>query len=269
MALLFCYPAQLLAESKPIYRLGIFPHFSVDHLEKVYTPLAQEIAAQADIIIQFDPERSFEKFREDLDAGYFHLVFVQPFDYIELADKQQYTALASHYNELTAIITTRPWADNSSLESLRGSKIALPPPSTAVAKLFEHHLYQKQLSPEKDFELIYTASHISCIQKVLLGFSSACVTVPEAAAFVRKRLFFELKTIDHTTSIAHTLFAAHPAVSKKDQQAITHAIVNLKNYEQGKTLLEEAGFVSFKLTRDSAYDKARRISRELKNFKRQ
>lgn len=257
------------SETKTVYRLGIFPHFSVDHIEKVFAPIARELSKKAGVVIQFDPIRSFEKFREDLANGYYHLVFVQPFDYVDLVDQHAYLPLASHFNPLFGVITTRPWADFSTLVDLRGGTIALPPSNTAVSQLFVHHLYANDFDPNKDFKISYTSSHISCLQKTLLGFADACVTVPEAADFVKRKLFFELKTIGKTRSIAHTLFASHPSVTKQHREDLAKAIAQLVDYPEGKQLLEEGGFTRFKLVDDKSYDDVRKIRKELKQFKSQ
>ncbi|MGD8575872.1 MAG: PhnD/SsuA/transferrin family substrate-binding protein, partial [Thiohalophilus sp.] len=121
-------------------------------------------------------------------------------------------------------------------------------------------LIRNGLIPGKDVTLSYHRSHLSCMQKVLIGETDACGTAAPAVRFFEKRMKVELKTIAKTRDIPHTLFAIHSRVPEEERKKITQRIINWANTDEGQELLKRGSLKPFVEIQDSDYDIVREIA---------
>lgn len=239
------------------YILGVFPHLPPRELERVYAPIAADLGKAVGRPVLFRSSTSYERFMEVLDSQAFDIVFVQPFDYVHLADKYGYLPLATRNEPLETVFVVKQDSSIDSVADLKGKTIALPPDVAAVSHLAIGHLRQLGMQPGKDVTIAYFRSHVSCMQQVIIGTADACGTAGPALRFFQHKMGVKLKQIGVSRSIPHTLFAVNPRVPEADRQRLLKAIVSWADSKAGRAMLKRGKLSSFVPISDQAYDVVR------------
>lgn len=241
------------------YIMGVFPHLPPRELEKVFAPMAADLGNTIGRDIQFRSATTYEKFSERLKAARYDIAFIQPFDYVAVAGSKGYAPVATRTQRLSAIIVTKTDSPLDGMDSLKGKRISLPPESAAVSILIKDHLRRHGLEPGKDIELSHERSHVSCMQKVLIGEVDACGTAAPAVRYFQKRMKVELRILVRTMDIPHTLFAIHSRVPEKERIQIKQRILGWSETPEGRKLLETGSLTPFVDISDADYDIVRDI----------
>ena len=243
------------------YVLGVFPHLPPRDLEDVFAPMARDLGAQVGRHVVLRANTTYERFTENLDKQEFDIAFVQPFEYVRIADKYGYQPLATRMEKLAAIVVVKPDSQLATLTDLKDKRIALPPESAAVTHLFLGQLRTIGMNPAKDVKLTYHRSHVSCLQQVIIGEADTCVTAAPALRYFQDKMHTELKVISRSREIPHTLFVVHPRVSKQDREALRARILSWDKSEEGREMLARGQLTPFVTVGDADYNVVRELSR--------
>jgi len=238
---------------------GVFPHLPPRELEKVYAPVAKEFSEILGKEVHLRSNSSYQNFMENLDEGKFDIAFVQPFDYIRLADKLGYKPLATRIEPLSTIFVVDKASTLKSAADFKGKTIALPPKVAAVSRLTVDYLKKHGLDPEKDVTLTYHRSHISCMQQVIIKAADACGTAAPALRFFEHKMKVELKVVAETDSIPHALFAVHPSLPQEEYNKLKSAILSWSQTDRGKALLKQGKLSAYKDIKDEDYNVVRQM----------
>ncbi len=249
------------AAPKP-YVFGVFPYLPPRELEKVFAPIAADFGKVLGREVRFASSTSYEMFSKNVEQQLFDIAFVQPFDFVDVADKFGYLPLATRAEILKALIVTTKDSPIKEAADLRGKRVSLPPEDAAVSHLTRVYLRKNGLVPGKDVTLIYFRSHMSCLQQVLIESTAACGTAAPALRYFKSRMNVDMRVISETDSIPHTLFTVHPRVPQADRERIRDRILGWSNSPEGKELLERGKLTGFIPVTNEAYDVVRRFPRE-------
>lgn len=247
-------------DSKQPYIMGVFPHLPPRELEKVFSPMAADLAKAIGKPVVFRTSSTYQKFMQQLDNQVFDIAFVQPFDYVRIADKYGYQPLATRQEILSAIIVTKQDSPLSSIRDLENKTVSLPPRVAAVSHLITDLLVSHNLVPGKNIKLTYHRSHISCMQQVLIGSADACGTAAPALRFFQHKMKITLRTIGRSRAIPHTLFSIHPRIPATERQIILNRILAWGKTESGKQLLARGRLKPMRAIKDSDYDIVRKMA---------
>jgi len=256
-ALLVATP--VYSDQKHEYTFGVFPHLPPRQLEKVYAPIAKEFSEILGAEVHLRSNSSYQNFMENLDQGKFDIAFVQPFDYVRIADKLGYKPLATRIEPLATIFVVGKDSSIKSVKDLKGKTIALPPKVAAVSRLTRDYLRKLHLDPEKDVNITYHRSHVSCMQQVIIKAADTCGTALPAKRFFEHKMKVELDVIGETESIPHALFTAHPGLPDADYKKIKAAILSWSKTEKGKALLKQGKLSAYKDVKDEDYNIVRQM----------
>ncbi|BAU47539.1 phosphate ABC transporter [Sulfurifustis variabilis] len=245
----------------PEYVLGVFPHLPPRDLEKVFAPMAKDLGARVGRRIALSSNTTYERFSENVDKEKFDIAFMQPFDYVRAADKFGYRPLATRTEKLSALVVVKQDSPLESIADLKGKRIGLPPETAAVSVLLANHLRTHGLKPGVDVTLSHHRSHVSCMQKVMIGEADACGTAAPAVRFFQSKMHVELKVVGRTREIPHTLFAIHPRVPERDREILRQRILSWGETEEGKALLARGELTPFVAVSDADYDVVRELAR--------
>jgi phosphonate transport system substrate-binding protein len=201
---------------------------------------------------------------QQLEAQQFDIVFVQPFDYVRIADQYGYKALASRDESLEAVVVVNTDSPYKSIQDLRGKHLATPPSVAAVTYLIEAYLKEQGVDPQKDIKIDHHRSHVSCMQKVLIGTAAACATAVPAVRFFTHKMDVQFNIVGKSSSIPHTLFATHPRMGKENVALLLKEILSWAKSEEGRELLMRGKFKHFRKVVDREYDVVRAFARQLK-----
>jgi len=245
------------AASQDEYLMGVFPYLAPRELEKMYAPIAADFANTINRDVLFMTSSTYETFMGNLDKQMYDIVFVQPFDYVAIADKYGYRPLATRNKPLPAIIVVKPDSKISSVGDLRGKTLALPPSVAAMSYLTKDYLEKNGLDPQKDVTIEHHRSHASCMRSVLIGNADACGTAPPALRFFQNKMKTRLKTIAKTEGIPSSIFAVHPRVTEDVRNKMMQQIKSWPDSEEGRKLLGGVKVEAFVAIEDEEYDVVR------------
>lgn len=249
------------------YLMGVFPYLAPRELEKMYSPIAANFSSTINKNILFRTSSTYKKFMSNLDKQIYDIVFVQPFDYVEIADKYGYRPLVTRNKPLPAILVVKPDSQYKNVEDLRGKTISLPPPVAAMSYLIKDYLKKNGLDPATDVTIVHHRSHASCMRSVLLGKAQACGTAGPAVRFFQEKMKVKLKVIAKTKGIPSTLFAVHPRVSEQERKNLLQKISTWPNTDDGKKLLKGTKVEKFVPIENKAYDGVRVMSKKFRKHK--
>ena len=256
-ALIFTSPVH--SDQKHEYTFGVFPHLPPRQLEKVYAPVAKEFSEILGKEVHLRSNSSYQNFMENLDQGKFDIAFVQPFDYVRVADKLGYKPLATRVEPLSTIFVVAKGSPLKSAADLKGKTIALPPKVAAVSRLTMDYLKKHNLDPEKDVTITHHRSHVSCMQQVMIKAADTCGTAAPALRFFEHKMKTDLDIIGETSSIPHALFTAHPGLSEEEYRKIKEAILSWSKTKKGQALLKHGKLSPYKDIKDKDYDVVRKM----------
>jgi len=258
----FMQPTAFAAgKNEQVYSLGVFPHLPPRDLEKVFAPMAADLAKALGVRVELHSSTTYQKFSERLDGEQFDIAFVQPFDYIRAADKHGYLPLATRTEKLATIVVTSVDSPLNSIQDLRNKRVALPPRTAAVSQLLRGYLKSQGIDPDRDIKLSYHRSHVSCMQQVLIGEAVACGTAAPARRFFQSKFNIPLKVIAKSREIPHTLWVAHKRLPTKVRSKIRARILDWSNTREGQALLERGKLMPFVTVNDRDYDVVRKLAR--------
>ena len=240
--------------------LGVFPYLAPRQIEIIYAPMTAALTEALGRHVHLTSGLSYDKFMNSVTEEMYDLVFVQPFDYVTIADAHGYVPLVTRDEPLPAIIVVREDSPLNSVAELRDKIIALPPESAAVSRLVGDHLSKSGYDRNWEDRLQYQKSHFACMHQVMVGSADACGTAWPALRFFQQKTDAKLRVISTTMAIPNSLFAAHPRVSPEDRRKIVDTILSWPQTEAGRKLLERAKVKAFVTIEDSAYDVVRRMS---------
>lgn len=251
-------------KSKSDYLMGVFPYLAPRELEKMYSPIAADFSKTINKNILFRTSSTYKKFMSKLDKQIYDIVFVQPFDYVEIADKYGYRPLVTRNKPLPAILVVKQGSPFKKVEDLRGTTISLPPSVAAMSYLIKDFLKKKGINPDTDVTIVHHRSHASCMRSVILGNAQACGTAGPALRFFQSKMKVKLNLIAKTKGIPSTLFAVHPRVSEKERQILLQQISTWPDTDHGKKLLKATKVEKFIPIENKAYNGVRVMSKKFR-----
>lgn len=250
------------AATKPLI-FGVFPYLPVTRIEKIYTPFARDLEQALQRPVHLRTRNTFEQFRSDVMAGKFDIIYIQPFDYVRVAAKNNYVPLVRRLTQLKAIIVTKKGSTINSLQQLNGKSISMPPEDAAVSLLGNIELRLVNLTKEKDFHVNYEKNHVACMKKVLTKKSAACVTAPAPFDYFNDKSGNQLVKVFESRKISPSLIAVHKRIGIVNAEKVRHYFLNLELYDAGKQRLESIRMKRFVEADDENYDLVRTIWSEL------
>jgi phosphonate transport system substrate-binding protein len=246
---------------KKEYLMGVFPHLPPRDLENVFGPMAKDFSGHLGKDVVLATSTTYERFSELLDDQKFDIAFVQPFEYVRIADRFGYLPLATRTEKLNGLVVTLADSPIKTIKDLKGKRIALPPESAAVSILIRNHLRAHGLVPDKDVTMTHHRSHVSCMQKVVIGEADACGTAAPSVRFFENKMQLHLKTITTSREIPSSLFVVHPRVPASQRAQLRDRIISWSNTEEGMAILNRGALTPFVATADADYNVVRELSK--------
>ena len=122
-------------DDKAKYTFGVFPHLPIIDLERIYAPMAADLAKELHIELYFQSKATFEDFKLEIVSETYDFIEVQPFDYVNIAAPHHYVPLARRNEPLAGVFVVPKNSKIKTPKDLVGKHIALPPLNSAVSRL--------------------------------------------------------------------------------------------------------------------------------------
>ena len=220
------------------YRLGVFPYQAPRQTVDQYGPVAADMEAALGHPVWLETAPTFAGFSRELAAARYDIAYIQPFDYLAAVEKYGYLPLARIDGMLVAQIMVRQDSPYQTIESLRGTTIALPPAPSANARLVLRALREHPLVPGRDVEVRHFNTHDSCLQQVWAGLASACGTSFAPIMAFEQRMQAKLRSVHDTPAIPQPAFVVHRRVPAEHRARLQKMILAWSDSEAGRKRLQ-------------------------------
>lgn len=244
------------------YKFGVFPYMAPLRLESIYAPIARAFSEHIGRPVQFRTASNFTQFFENLEAEKYDIAFIQPFWYVDAADRFGYLPLARLREPLSAVIFVLDDSPIRSVDDLRGKSVATPPPKGPATRMAIRALEDKGIVPGRDLALKSFKSVDSCYQQLVIGSVSACISGQLVRRQVEENLKVELRVLLKTPGIPSLSFVVHPRVRPKDRARLLETILSWGDSEAGRALERGLGASRFIASEDVDYDVIRTMLTE-------
>jgi len=252
------------ALEKPGYKFGAFPMIAVGQIDKVFSPVAAELARVLGQPVLFRTKPTFAEFRQELSRETYDFAVVQPFDYVLAHDKYHYLPLAHFEKPLVTSIMVLQDSPLRSLQDLKGTTIALPPITAATTQMGKKALLDAGFDLKHDVSLEYTKSQDSCLQLVLVKAASACTSSPRSVHVFEEKWGKHFRTLFETPGIPNTLFVVHRRVSKEVRELLLKTVTSWPDSsEVGREFVKLNNNLRLLPAADAEYDVVRRFPQNL------
>jgi phosphonate transport system substrate-binding protein len=234
--------------------LGIFPYLTSRQLVKTYAPLLPALTQAVQKPVHLRTATDFGSYGDNLAAGKYDIVLVQPFDY-EKALHYGYLPLAMMDKYAFGSFYVRKDSHYKKVIDLKGQLIAMAPPESAMAHLGRLTLKKYGLTPNHDVRIKYLKTHDSCLREVQRGTAAACVTSPIILQTLPKNFSNIFRQVGKTEKMPGVAFLAHKRLSAAIRDKIKAEIISWKNTVKGRTILKSMQFGNFVPVRPDDYQK--------------
>jgi ABC-type phosphate/phosphonate transport system substrate-binding protein len=257
-------PSAAADQTAPGYRFGVFPYVPALTIDRIFGPIAASFATELDRPVYLKTRSTFESFAEQVEQQVYDIIFVQPFLYVEAADRHDYLPLARLEGELTAVALVseqRPWR---SWSDLAGKVIATPPALAAVSELTKWALLDAGLVPQVDTTLRPYENKMGCLQAVSVGAADACVLPRFVLPQLGEIGAGGLRVMAESPAIPHLLFATHPRLPRTERMKLLALILSWPDTEEGRIILAAGAWPGFVAAQDADYARVRSFGAHLR-----
>lgn len=246
------------------YKFGVFPYLSTTHMDKIYSPVSDELTKELKHKVKFRTSSTFKKFLSKLNSEYYDFALIQPFWYPVAVDKKGYIPLLKMKEPFVSLIMVLDSSKIFNAEDLKGKTIATPPAFVPVVHMARRALIAKGIVPGRDVKFKAFKSVDSCFQQVLIRKASACVAPPFTPAAFESFMNIKLRSVLKSSGIPNLYLVMHPRVPKHDRMQIKKNIMSWSNTKKGQALLSKMQTKQFVPIIDKEYDVVRNFLKEIK-----
>lgn len=241
------------------YTFGVVPQYSVENLNQQWNPFLKNLGNRTNNNFIFKPVESMDEFEQLLNLGYYDFVYVNPFQYTRIKQKEGYKAFAKVKDmALRGIIVVNNNSNIKNISQLSGSEIAFSNKRAFAAYyLSTTELHKKNIKFTPKFlgshEKVYDA-----VSKGLYVAGGGVEQTLEAAPYDIKNKLSILYTSPDSPPHA---FAKHPRISETVVADIVSAMTNMNNNKSDELFLNMLNFPSgFVPATDSDWNSIRKIN---------
>lgn len=235
---------------------GVLPIVSTERLAVIFEPIVDYVARDLGVQIHMESAPDYAEFiRRTHEDRRYDFLFTAPHFYYLAQRRAGYRVVARVDGApLSAVIVTRTDSEITSLDELRGRKVATPDPLALATVLVQVRLSMAGIDPESELELVATPSHNASLLSVVKGFTDAAGvgTLPLARAAPEIR--DQVRIIAETHSGPHMPFSVAPWVETERAEAFARALVAMKSDPQGRAALKGMNWPGFVRTIPAEYD---------------
>ncbi|MDH5258754.1 MAG: phosphate/phosphite/phosphonate ABC transporter substrate-binding protein [Gammaproteobacteria bacterium] len=241
------------------YSFGVFPYLPSQQMLKTYGPVTADLSQKLGTSVRLRTAASFAKFERNLSQEIYDIAVIQPFDYPKAIDKYKYFPVARMSDDLITTFMVREDNPYTSLQDLKGKRVAFAPISAANSQMGLAHLRSLGIDPETDINATYQRSHESCLQQIWLKKAAACVTAKPMVDLFEKKRKVKFKILAKTRTIPHILYVVHERVPKAQREKLLQSILRWNTNVRGQQIIKSMGFSGFSEAKDEQYDVMREL----------
>jgi phosphonate transport system substrate-binding protein len=235
-ALLIIAPAAARAANE--YIVAIVPQFPPAVIKNDWAPLVEQVSRSSGVKLVMKYYRSIPAFEQDFLKGVPDFVYLNPYHAVTARRAQGYIPLLRDgEHKLVGILVVRRNSGITGVQDLSGKKIAFPSPNSFAASLYMRALLTKKEGIS--FLPSYLTTHSNVYRHVVLGKTAAGGGVNKTLNKEAPELTALLKVVYETPGVAAHPLCVHPRVAPSVRNAVSSAILDLKDTSEGRELLNK------------------------------
>jgi ABC-type phosphate/phosphonate transport system substrate-binding protein len=221
-------------------------------LVKNFAPLLPALTHAVQLPVRLLTASSFGSFSDNLAAGKYDIVLVQPFEF-EKAVHLGYIPLAGMKSLVYGTFFVRKNSAYHRISDFKGKTIAMAPAESAQSRLGRYALLKAGLKPNHDVSIKYVNTHDACLREVQRKAAAACVTSPIVPKMLPKDYIHGMRQVGQTEKIPGVVFLAHKRLPALIRTKLQREIMSWNDTSQGKKILDSMQFGSFTLVDPDMY----------------
>ena len=252
--------------------LAVHPYLPYEELIKKFTPIANHLGNQIGIPVKVKIGSSYDEHIQYIGLNKVDIAYMGPASYVKMANefgnKPVLARLEIKGNPwFQGNIITRKNSGITTLNNLKGKRIAYGDPSSTMSYIVPNHMLHKAgvfTDPASKYQFLY--SHNNVALGVLSGDFDAGAVKP---AVFKKFESQGLHTIAKTPKISEHLFITRGNLPTQQIRQLRNAMLNMKNSDEGMTALHtiKKSITGLVEANSNDYENLRKIILESKQLK--
>ncbi len=267
LSILVCW-STLSNAAEPLV-MGIFPRRDAATTVKLFRPLSRHLAKKIARPVTLEMSPDFDTFLSNLKQRRYDLVHLNPFDYISTHDDLGYDALVQNeeFGEATIMgaIYVRKDAGIRQLSELKGKKILFGGgPRAMMSYIVPTYLLRQAGLTKHDYTEAYAINPPNAVLATYLRRADAggAGEVVRRLPIVTSKIDVnQLEVIAVSQPLPHLPWAVKQEMPIAFKRRLQTLLVNLKQSEEGRKILQQARLSAFNPVTDKDYDPHRKIVR--------
>jgi phosphonate transport system substrate-binding protein len=235
---------------------GFLPIVSSELLVRRFSPLTDYLSEKLGAEIRMETAPDFKSFVQRTNEGQrYDILFTAPHLYYLASKNSGYRAIVRVDRPgMKAVIVTPVKSTISSIQDLRGHRLATTDPLALATVLARARLAQADIDPDNDLTLIATPSHNASLLSCYRGTTDAAVLIRPLYLRARPEIRDNTRIVAETGSVPHMPVAVAPWVDKDIARRLTNVLVNMSGNPQGRALLQHLDWPGFVAVQPGDYD---------------
>jgi len=240
---------------------GIVPQQSAAKLARMWTPLLEYLSVQTGQRVQFKTAPDIPEFEQRLANGEYDFAYMNPYHYTTFHRSPGYQAFAKQKDKyLKGIIVVRADSAYQDLHEFSDQTLAFPAPAAFAASIVTRAEFSSlgiPITPK------YVSSHDSVYRTVAKGIYPAGGGVVRTLKGLEPEIREQLRILWTSPPYTPHALAVHPRVAADTVAAISAAMQQLDQSEQGRQLLKQINFRGVAAANDTDWDDIRKLDIDL------
>jgi len=224
------------------YTLAVVPQASPADTYQRWAPFTEMLQQVLGQHLQLRVYRTFDEFETDLVNGRVDFAYMNPYHFLVARQAQGYVPLVrDNSRQLSGQLLVRRDSPLKSVKDLNGQAIGFPDPNAFAASLYMRALLQEKMKIR--FTSRYLGTHANVYRHIIIGNVKAGAGVNVTFARELPETRAELRVLYETPGTAPHPLCAHPRVPAILREAVTQAVLELGNNENGRALLKQVDII--------------------------
>jgi phosphonate transport system substrate-binding protein len=229
-------PAYAEQTKQEVITFGIVPQQSANELAATWGPILTELSKQTGLDVRFATAPNIPTFEKRLAEQKYDIAYMNPYHYAMFSQSAGYKAVAKQMEkQIQGIITVRKDSPITSIEQLKGERIAFPAPLAFAATLIPTANFKAR---NIAIEPVFVKSHDSVYLNVSKGFFKAGGGIVRTLNNTDAEVQDTLRILWMSQGYTPHAVAVSPKLSDKSVQALAEALFAIKDPD----LLKAIGF---------------------------
>jgi phosphonate transport system substrate-binding protein len=231
--------------------LGVFPYVTTGQLVELHTPLKNYLAKSLGRPTALVTAPDFLSFDERTHKGEYDLILTAP-HFGRLAERRDgYQRVARTLHEVRAVFLVPKDSSIRRLEDLKGKRIMVAQPVSAIYQLAVDTLAKKGLIPGKNITIIETRTHNNALYAPLRHEADAGITGILLWEKLTGEQKDQLRVISISRGVPGFMLMANPHMPKQDVDRLRQAMLTFNTTPEGKAYFNASGLQGFGLIDDA------------------